>query len=693
MTTLHRSRSRGVLPLMICLLLGLSAAVAGAATITIVNTDGVNEGFNDPTVVAPVGGNPATTLGGQRLYLFQYAANIWGGKLVSAAPILVTAAFNPMTCDATSATLGSTSTSSIRNGAGSPYTNTWYPQSLANSFAGYDLAGATNDMNISFNSTLDARTCLGGTAWYYGVDGNEGVDSELLSVILHEISHGLGFMTTTNGSTGNYSSSSPHIYDYFLYDNATSLHWNQMTATQRRTSGVAVNKLAWDGSYVRAYAPTFLGKRPMLLVNSPAGIAGEYSMVGAAFGASITATGVTGDVVLVEDPTAPTGDGCEQPFVNAAAIAGNWAMIDRGTCTFAVKAKAAQDAGAIGLIVANNAAGLPPNPMGGADASVVIPIVGISLADATTLKANLASGVNVTVKLHPTALAGVDASNRPLMYTPSTWTSGSSVSHWDVTATPNALMEPFINTDLHDGVDMTMPLLQDIGWVNMVVATLLARFTAEGRSDGILLRWQFSDRADVLAITIERAVAEDGPWGAISTDLSQDGETTLALDTGAEAGRTYYYRLSVMDGTGTVNHLGLASAQRSLEFAGDVFFGLPTPNPTTRDTRVAFRISRPEYVRLSVVDASGRVVRTLQSGMLLPGEHVRVWDGGSSDSREVPAGIYFLCLRTSAGSQDAARRRRAVGSRRHGRGGPRGRRVAPAAPGRRRGGRRALPRP
>jgi hypothetical protein len=649
MTTFHRNLSRGFLPLLLVLLLGLTVA-AGAATITVVNTDGTNEGFNDPTPIAPVGGNPGTTLGAQRLYMFQYAANLWGAKLSSAVPILVSAAFNPLTCDSVSATLGSTSTSSIRNGTGSPRSNTWYPQSLANSFAGTDLATTTADMTISFNSTLDNHTCLGGIGWYYGVDGNEGTETELLSVILHEISHGLGFMTTTNGSTGLYSNSSAHIFDYGLYDNTTALHWNQMTSTQRKASGIAVNKLAWDGAYVTAYAPTFLSKRPMLQVNSPAGIAGELSIVGASFGATITSsTVITGDVVLVEDPTAPTADACEQPFVNAAAIAGHWALLDRGTCTFVVKAKAAQDAGAIGVIVGNNATGLPPNPMGGTDASIVIPVVGISQADATTLKANLASGVNVTVKLHPTALAGADASNRPLMYTPSTWTSGSSVSHWDVTVTPNALMEPFINSDLHTNVDMTLPLLEDIGWVTPVVPTLLQTFTAEGRNDGILLRWQFSSRTEALAITIERSETGDAAWSAVPTELSQDGEATLALDTGVEAGRTYYYRLAVMETGGVVNYLGFASAQRTATFTGDVFFALPSPNPMTSNTRVMFRISRPEYVRLAVVDASGRVVRTLHSGMLPPGEHVQVWDGGAADGHQVPAGMYFLTLRTSTG--------------------------------------------
>ena len=61
------------LPALATLALGLGvvafapAAARGAAQITIVNTDGPNEGFNDPTAATPVGGNTGTTDGQQRL--------------------------------------------------------------------------------------------------------------------------------------------------------------------------------------------------------------------------------------------------------------------------------------------------------------------------------------------------------------------------------------------------------------------------------------------------------------------------------------------------------------------------------------------------------------------------------------------------------------------------------------------------
>ena len=54
------------------------------------------------------------------------------------------------------------------------------------------------------------------------------------------------------------------------------------------------------------------------------------------------------------------------------------------------------------------------------------------------------------------------------MYTPNPFQGGSSVSHWDVSAMPNLLMEPSINGDLTHSVtspqDLTFALLKDLGW-------------------------------------------------------------------------------------------------------------------------------------------------------------------------------------------------------------------------------------
>ena len=83
------------------------------------------------------------------------------------------------------------------------------------------------------------------------------------------------------------------------------------------------------------------------------------------------------------------------------------------------------------------------------------------------IKTALGSGtVNATLSLDPTKLAGTDnlSPNRVRLFDPNPDQQGSSVSHYDVSAFSNLLMEPAINPDLTQSVDMTFHNFFDIGW-------------------------------------------------------------------------------------------------------------------------------------------------------------------------------------------------------------------------------------
>jgi hypothetical protein len=133
-----------------------------------------------------------------------------------------------------------------------------------------------------------------------------------------------------------------------------------------------------------------------------------------------------------------------------------------------VKAANVQAAGAIGMVVADNAAGSPPAGMSGADPTLTIPSVRITLAAGNLLKANLGAGVQANLGVDMTVYAGADANGRALLNTPDPVVSGSSVSHWDPVTFRNQLMEPAINGDLTHSVivpeDLTRSQLRDIGW-------------------------------------------------------------------------------------------------------------------------------------------------------------------------------------------------------------------------------------
>jgi hypothetical protein len=405
-------------------LLGLLFAgrLAWGTTITIVNLDGPGEGFNDPTPVAPVGGNPGTTVGAQRLYVFQYAANVWAHVVQSPVEILVDSNFDPLDCDGSSAVLGSAGPNTIHSdfdGAQRPMT--WYHQALANRLSGVDQDPTTSDIGATFNSDIGKPECFP-LPWYYGVDGNEGISAvELLPVVIHELGHGLGFSTSTIAGVEEVF---PSIYDWFLYDDTQGMHWPDMTEAQRAASAQNCSNLAWDGANVMAAAPARLGPKPLLRVNSPSLIAGDMGVGLASFGPPLEAAGVTGDVVLVNDGAGVPTNGCE-PFTNAAAIAGKIALVDRGGCTFVTKVLNAQAAGAIAVVVADSVPGCPALGMGGASNDITIPAVRITQDDGARIKNQLLLGsVNATLISDPALHAGADGAGRVLMFSPLPYQTG-----------------------------------------------------------------------------------------------------------------------------------------------------------------------------------------------------------------------------------------------------------------------------
>src|SRR5262249_54513707 len=76
----------------------------------------------------------------------------------------------------------------------------------------------------------------------------------------------------------------------------------------------------------------------------------------------------------------------------------------------------------------------------------------------------------VTLRLSPTKQAGLTANKHVQMFAPNPFQGGSSVSHWNDVAYPNLSMEPAINSDLTDSIDLTDALFRDIGWLPRLLA-------------------------------------------------------------------------------------------------------------------------------------------------------------------------------------------------------------------------------
>jgi len=448
-------------------LFAVAAAPAWAgANLVVIGTDPPGVGINDPTPVAPVGGNPGTTLGQQRAIAYQLAADIWGATLDSNATIFVAASFQPLACTPTSAVLGSAGTTFVFNNfpPGPPLVrpSTWYHSALADKIAGFDLNPGFFDIASRFNDSIDTDpNCLVGAFWYYGLDNNPPPGgTDFLNVVLHEFAHGLGFANFTNEASGAQLAGLDDIFSVFTFDNTQGKTWVQMNDAERQASAVNDGNVVWNGAEVSTRAADFLGPRPVVNVTTPP--LGTFDAQAASFGPPLSSPGVTAGVVLADDGVGVGSDACE-PLVND--LSGAIALIDRGACTFTSKVINAQLAGAVAAIVANNAPG-GPAPMGGSDPNVAIPSVGITLAAGNAIKAAL-PGVVATVGLDPVLLAGADDNGLARLYAPSVVALGSSISHWDTSATPNLLMEPFITTTLQGAttLDLTPWQMADVGWM------------------------------------------------------------------------------------------------------------------------------------------------------------------------------------------------------------------------------------
>ena len=169
----------------------------------------------------------------------QAAVDVWAENFESKVPIHIEATWGR---SSSYGVLGSARPGSyFANFVGAPDPSLWYPSALANALAGKDLDGDNPEMIITVNSLAD---------WYRGGGvGPSKTEYDLQSVMLHEMAHGLGFLST---------SSYDEFFGYGSIDQPTPFDAYVQTGDGRRLSDLPspslelgealTSKLVWSGA-------------------------------------------------------------------------------------------------------------------------------------------------------------------------------------------------------------------------------------------------------------------------------------------------------------------------------------------------------------------------------------------------------------------------------------------------------------
>jgi hypothetical protein len=173
---------------------------------------------------------------------FQHAVNIWSSQLSSPVPIHIEAEFTTLG----QGVLGSAGPWLVREAPGL-VPNTWYAAALANKITGTDNLPTRTDIEASFNSSF---------GWYFGTDGQAPPGTyDFVSVVLHELGHGLGFVgaMSYSGGTGTRGINGfPVIYDHFTENGAgQSLLTAFASPSVALGSQLTSNNLFFDGPRTR----------------------------------------------------------------------------------------------------------------------------------------------------------------------------------------------------------------------------------------------------------------------------------------------------------------------------------------------------------------------------------------------------------------------------------------------------------
>ncbi len=215
--------------------------------------------------------------------------------------------------------------------------------------------------------------------------------------ITHDVMYKYGFDEASgNFQENNYGNGGNGSDSVFADSQDGSGQNNANFATPPDGSNPRMQMFIWDPSDLVEL---------LTINNGP--LTGTYSAIAADYGAPMPTTALTEDLVVVLDDNSGTStdpnDACD-PITNGSSLNGKIAVIRRGVCEFGFKSLAAQNEGAVAVIMVNNVPGDPIIMGGGVNGgSVTIPCLMLSSIDGEALITEILGGntVNGSIEAIP----------------------------------------------------------------------------------------------------------------------------------------------------------------------------------------------------------------------------------------------------------------------------------------------------
>ena len=167
------------------------------------------------------------------------AVDVWAANFESKVPIHIEATWGR---SSSYSILGSARPGNyFANFVGAPDPSLWYASALANALAGRDLDGDSPEIVITVNSLAD---------WYRGGGtGPSKTEYDLQSVMLHEMAHGLGFLSNNSYDDffGYGSIDQPTPFDAFV-QTGDGRRLSDLPSPSLELGEALTSKLVWSGA-------------------------------------------------------------------------------------------------------------------------------------------------------------------------------------------------------------------------------------------------------------------------------------------------------------------------------------------------------------------------------------------------------------------------------------------------------------